>query len=261
MVKLKSILFLSIVCFAFMSDICSANQNSFLPMKDEWRQISVEGKQVPVVYRAAIGKMQGAAIIIQGSSEQTLVEYKGLAFLRKQLPAKGWATLGINIPNGKKLPELSAEEQLEQATLLLKNEGVQVAYVILYEGSAAKLFKHFIDKSVRNINGIILISSFTSNDEDYKTLIENIKSWRMFVFDIVAQFDYGYVLKDFNLRKDIFKKVSSYYRSFTLPGAQAEYLDSSADLMRWVRGWMMRQANLKPIVNRPDGLKQIPLNP
>jgi hypothetical protein len=74
-------------------------------------------------------------------------------------------------------------------------------------------------------------------------LINSISSWQTHIFDIAAQFDYDYVLDDFSLRQDIFKKIPTYYRSLTLPGAKAAYPDSELALLRWVRGWMRSKAN------------------
>lgn len=238
----------------------AAPLKAVMPSQDHWRQISVEGKQLPVVYRAAIGPMIGAAIIIQERQKARLYEYSAVKALREKLPNNGWATLGINIPHQGKVSNIPAEKQLEQAVLMLKNEGVAIAYVIQYGASADNLFEHFIEHSVRNINGIVLISSYSQNSESYKMLVNGISTWGMFVFDLVAQFDYDYVLKDFSLRKKFFEQVPSYYRSLQLPGAEAGYEDSSVALVRWVRGWMVRQANKKPVVDRPDGLIQVPLS-
>ncbi len=146
------------------SELYAATPAGVLPLMDNWRKISVEGKQVSVVYREAIGKTREAAIIIQEKQLQRVFEDRAVQSLRKNFPGKGRATLGINIPHGKPI-EVAPEKQLEQVLLLLKDEGISVAYVILYGGSAAKLFEYFIASNVQNINGILLISSFAKKKE------------------------------------------------------------------------------------------------
>lgn len=231
-----------------------------LPDQGDWQTINVEDSQVPVVYISAMAKKKGALILIQGKEERGY-ETAIIDYLRHKLPELGWSTLGINIPNQQTTSKwLAPEKQLSQSVLLLKNKGHKSIYVLLKGADAAALLTSFINQKVRDINGIILLSGYTAKRENYQELVKNIKTWRVFVFDIKAQYDYQKIEKDFALRDKIFDEVPAYHRAFTLPGAAHNYMDSKSDLARWLHGWMSRFSNQAPIVNRPGNIKQIPLN-
>ena len=132
------------------------------PNKEDWQFLSVDGKQIPVVYRASLKDAKGALIIIQGEQERRF-ETSIVNFLRTSFPSTGWSTLGINIPNKEKQSSvfLSPEKQLSQAVLMLKNSGEKVIYVLLSGEDAGSFLGHFIKENIRNINGIILLSSYS----------------------------------------------------------------------------------------------------
>lgn len=230
------------------SSYAASGNKVIFPDNGDWREISVDATQYPVVYIPALGKKEGALIIIQGKEERRF-ERDIIAYLRTQLPEHDWSTLGLNIPSAK-LPKvlIAPEEQLSQSILLLKSEGHNKIYVLLYGEDAAKLLGHFIQQRVRDIQGVILLSAYAAERDDYDTLVKNIKSWRLYVYDIDAQFDYDFVKSDIKLRKKIFEETPGFYRQFSLPGASNDYVDPREVLMKWIRGWMLRHANLRPVV-------------
>ncbi len=251
---------LLILFFTNYSFVYATPKDVAFPDQGEWLTIKANNKQCPVVYIPALSKRRGALIIIQGIEERRF-ERDILKYLRYQLPENGWSTLGINIPNSKANTDvIDPSKQLEQAVALLQKAGNRVIYILLYGEDSAKLLSYFINNKVRNINGIIFLSSYSKKRSNYNLLVKNIKTWRMFIFDIKAQYDYHNVETNLKLRDKIFDEVPGYHRDLTILGAAHDYMDSKKVLMKWIRGWMLRYSYKSPIVNRPTNLHQIPLN-
>ncbi len=201
--------------------------------------LPLKGEDVQVNYWPVEKNSRGAIIWVR--AEPSMLPDA----IAEALSKKGWGIILIESKHAAELKRLipaaiRSFRKLHYQRIILLHQGDRLQQTLDY----------FKKRQTKRVDGFIFLSAYESK----KTL--NLQAVSSPVMDICGQFDYQYVLSDFQKRKE--QGVFINYRSIQVPGADNSYEYQLKMLTSYLDGWMQ---NIPPVQPSwlPFQLSEFPL--
>lgn len=224
--------------------------DSILVGDAEWLSVG-NAKILSIFTEHTSDKAIGGAIVLHGSGVHPNWD-QVVRPLRTQLPDHGWATLSIQLPvlaNDAQYKEYiplfaEVEPRIKAGVAFLKAKGIQNIVIIAHSlGSSMSAF-YMANKPDPAIRAFVAIGvSGEMHKDDKVGYLTSLKTIKTPVLDIFGSNDLDTVLKSEKDKADVARKAgNTNYTQVKIVGANHFFDNKDAELVKRVRGWLLKNA-------------------
>ena len=191
-------------------------------------------------------EVKGAVVLLHGMAAHP--DWPGLIhFLRTTLPDHGWDTLAVQMP--VLAPETPIErygrttelagQRIKKAVEYLRNQGQEHVFVVGYGFGAASALKYLTTDNPGAL-GLVGISFLAQKYLSPKLkVLDEISKLQLPLLDIYGSDDREVIVEAAADRRLSARKAENpYYKQIMIGGADHDYTDQEAILMKRMRVWM-----------------------
>ncbi len=199
-------------------------------------EININGKHFHVPCWLSQKQQLGAVLLVNGGSHSqssTLLDY-----LAHRLAENGWMVTLLQDDKSNFIPWM---KQLPEVIMTLRQQKFMKIVVLHYGEQLQQTLDYFDKPQAPKIEGLILLSAYHIQQPLNKKPEINIP-----IFDIIGQFDLGFVKQELAIRQKMFENNKKKYLAIEIPGAEQDYKYSRQLLFTFIHGWMMKLPEFQP---------------
>ena len=200
---------------------------SFVATAQNTIELNIEGKKCQASFQPNQFKTSRGSLLLIASQDSLL-----LNALQRSLAQYGWSSLRLLMNKHCRL------NQLPEAIRYLRKQQNKRSLVLYYGKRLNDFLQYFQKDKRKQLNGLVLLSAYDIPSDTRKSVA--MTEMKLPIFDVVGQFDYDSVRRQWQARKQQMHGQKHYY-PLELLGADHEYAESRQALTNWLVGWMKKQ--------------------